>query len=202
MLAVAQRGEAVAKEMADPIGIMAAHSLLGPSHPLIGNQVEARAHLEAALAPAPASNSAEARRFGFHYARPRTVLARTLRLLGYPEQAVQLARKTVDGFAAIQPVTIPIALLWGGCAFRSSGDLASAKECIDRLISEAERRALTRFKAAGYGLKGQVLIQQGQIETGVELLRSSLATLSAERYEMYATELNGSLVQGFAMLAS
>ena len=71
MLAVARRSEAVAKEMADPIGIMAAQTLLGLSHHLIGNQVEARAHLEAALAPAPASNSAEARRFGFHEARPR-----------------------------------------------------------------------------------------------------------------------------------
>jgi predicted ATPase/DNA-binding winged helix-turn-helix (wHTH) protein len=200
MLAVAQRGEAVAEEIADPIGIMAAHSLLGLSHHLIGNQVEARAHLEAALAPAPGSSSAEARRFGFHYERPRIVLARTLWLLGYPEQAVQLARKTVNGFAAIEPVTIPIALLWGGCAFRWSGDLASAKECIDRLISEAERHALTPYQAVGYGLKGQVLIQQGEIETGVELLRSSLATLSAERYELYATELNGSLAQGFAMM--
>ena len=77
-------------------GYVAAHSLLGLSHHLIGNQAEARAHLEAALAPAPASNSAEARRFGFHDERPRIVLARTLWLLGYPEQAVQLARKTVD----------------------------------------------------------------------------------------------------------
>ncbi len=127
-------------------------------------------------------------------------MARTLWLLGYPEQAVQLARKTVDGFASIEPVTIPIALLWGGCAFRWSGDLASAKECIDRLISEAERHALTPYQAVGYGLKGQVLIQQGEIETGVELLRSSLATLSAERYELYTTELNGSLAQGFAMM--
>jgi len=200
MLAVAQRGEAVATEMADPIGMMAAQSLLGLSHHLIGNQVEARARLEAVLAPAPASNAAQLHRFGFHYERPRAVLARTLWLLGYPEQAVQLARKTVDGFAAIEPVTIPIALLWGGCAFRWSGDLASAKECIDRLISEAERHALMPFQAVGYGLKGQILIQQGEIETGVELLRSSLATLSAEGYELYATELNGSLAQGLAMM--
>ena len=198
MLAAAERGEAVAKEMADPIGIRAAHTLLGLSHHLIGNQTEARAHLEAALAPAPASNSA--RRFGFHDARPQAVLARTLWLLGHPEQAVQLARKTVDRFAAIEPATIPIALLWGGCAFRWSGDLASAKECIDRLIAEAERHALMPFQAIGHGLKGQLLIQQGEIETGVELLRSSLATLSAERYELYATELNGALAQGLAMM--
>jgi predicted ATPase/DNA-binding winged helix-turn-helix (wHTH) protein len=200
MLAVAQQSEAVANEMADPIGTMAAHSLLGLSHHLIGNQVEARFHLEAALAPAPAPNFTKARRLGFYFERPRIVLARTLWLLGYPEQAVQLARKTLDGFAAIEPVTIPIALLWGGCAFRWSGDFTGANECIDHLIWHAERHALTPYQAVGYGLKGQVLIQQGEIETGMELLRGSLATLSAERYELYATELKGALAQGFAMM--
>jgi ATP/maltotriose-dependent transcriptional regulator MalT len=77
---------------------------------------------------------------------------------------------------------------------------ANAKECIDRPISEAERHALTPYQAVGYGLKGQVLIEQGEIETGMELLRGSLATLSTERYELYATELNGSLARGCAMM--
>src|SRR5262249_24734697 len=107
ILALAQRSEAVAKEMADPTGIMAAQSLLGLSHHLIGNQAEARAHLQAALAPGSASNSAEALRLGFHRARPRINLGRSLWLLGYPDQAIQLVRKTVDGFAAIEPATIP-----------------------------------------------------------------------------------------------
>src|ERR1700732_2590884 len=40
----------------------------------------------------------------------------------------------------------------------------------------------------------------GRNRDRVELLRSSLATLAAERYELYATELNGSLAQGFAMM--
>jgi tetratricopeptide (TPR) repeat protein len=201
MLAIARRSEVVAGEMADPVGIMAAHSLLGLSHHLIGNQAEARAHLEAALAPASASSAAAARRFGLYYERPRLVLARTLWLLGYPERAVHLARQTIDGLAAIEPATIPVALLWGGCTlFRWSGDLASAKQYIDRLIAQAERHGLMPFQAAGYGLKGQVSIDEGDIETGVELLRRSLATLSAERYDLYATELNGSLAQGFAMI--
>ncbi|MDR3485659.1 MAG: winged helix-turn-helix domain-containing protein [Bradyrhizobium sp.] len=200
MLAVAQRSEAIAKEMADPIGIYAVHSLLGVSHHLIGNQAEAHAHLEMALAQASASNSAKARHFGFHYERPRIVMARTLWLLGYPDQAVRFARETVDGLTATETVTICIALIWGACVFRWTGDLASADECIDRVIPHAERHALTPYQAVAYGLKGEVLIQRGEIETGMELLRSSLATLSAERYELYATEFNGSLAQGFAMM--
>jgi tetratricopeptide (TPR) repeat protein len=172
--------------------------MLGLSYHLIGNQIDARAHLEAALAPA--FHVAAARRFGFHYERARINLARTLWLLGCPEQALQIVRKTVDGFAALEPVIIPIALLWGGCVFRWCGDLASAQECIDRLILEAERHDLAPFQAIGYGLKGQVLIQQGEIETGMELLRGSVATLSVERYGLYSTELNGWLAQGFALM--
>ena len=76
MLAVAERGEAIAKEMTDPIGSAAAHAMLGVSHHLLGNQVEARTHLEVALAQASASNSAKSRRFFFHYERPRIVMAR------------------------------------------------------------------------------------------------------------------------------
>ena len=87
MLAVAQRSEAIAKEMADPIGTSAAHSMLGVSYHLIGNQAEARTHLEVALARAPAPISAQARRLDFHYERPRIVMARTLWFLGYPDQA-------------------------------------------------------------------------------------------------------------------
>jgi predicted ATPase len=102
--------------------------------------------------------------------------------------------------AATEPVTICIVLIWGACVFRWTGDLTSADECIDRVIPHAERHALTPYQAVAYGLKGEVLIQRGEIETGVELLRSSLATLYAERYELYATEFNGSLAQGFAMM--
>ena len=198
MLAVAQRSEAIAKEMTDPIVTAAAHAMLGVSHHLLGNQAEARAHLEVALAQAHASNSAKARHFFFHYERPRIVMARTLWILGYPDQAVRLARATVDGLAAAEPVTTCIALGWGAGVFRWAGDLTSANECIDRMIHHAERHALTPYQTRAHGLKGEVLIQQGEIETGVELLRSSLATLCTE--QMYAMDFHGSLAQGFAMM--
>ena len=198
MLAVAQRSEAIAQEMADPIGTAAAHAMLGVSQHLIGNQVEARTHLEVALAQAPASNSAKARHFNFYGERPRIVMARTLWILGYPDQAVRLARETIDGLAATEPVTGCIALLWGASVFLWTGDLASANECIERVIPHAEQHALTPYQTVAHGLRGEVLIQRGEIETGVELLRSSLATLDAER--MYAMDFYGPLAQGFAMM--
>jgi tetratricopeptide (TPR) repeat protein len=198
MLAVARRGEAIAKEMTDPIGSAAAHAMLGVSHHLLGNQVEARTHLEVALAQASASNSAKSRHFFFHYERPRIVMARTLWILGYPDQAVRFARETIGGLAATEPVTTCIALGWGAGVFRWAGDLTSANESIDRMIHHAERHALTPYQTVANCLKGEVLIQQGEIETGVELLRSSLATMGTE--QMYAMNFHGSLAQGFAMM--
>ena len=44
------------------------------------------------------------------------------------------------------------------------------------------------------------MIQQGNVGSGVDLLQNSIATLSAEGYELYATELNGSLAQGLASM--
>ena len=198
MLAVAERGEAIAKEMTDPIGSAAAHAMLGVSHHLLGNQVEARTHLEVALAQASASNSAKSRRFFFHYERPRIVMARTLWILGYPEQAVRFARETIAGLAGTEPVTTCIALGWGAGVFRWAGDLTSANENIDRMIHHAARHALTPYQTVARCLKGEVLIQQGEIETGVELLRRSLATMGME--QMYAMDFHGSLAQGFAMM--
>ena len=198
MLAVALRSEVIAKEMTDPIGTAAAHAMLGVSHHLLGNQAEARTHLEVALAHTPVSDSAKARQLFFHYERPRIVMARTLWILGYPDQAVRFARETIDGLETTEPVTTCIALGWGAGVFRWAGDLTSANECIDRMLHHAERHALTPYQSRAHGLKGEVLIQQGEIETGVELLRSSLATLYTE--QMDAMDFHGSLAQGYAIM--
>jgi predicted ATPase len=200
MLALAQRGEAAAKENADPVAMAVAHVLLGVSHHLIGNQAEARPHLEAAIAQAPLADPAKARRFGYNYERARIVLARTLWLAGCPDQAVRMVRQTVGELAAADPVTVCIALIWGGCVFRWSGDLPNAEECVERLVPHADRHSLTPYRAVCDGLRGEMLIERGEIETGVDMLRGALATLHAERYELYATGFNSSLAQGLAMV--
>ena len=95
-------------------------------------------------------------------------------------------------------MTACIALLWGASVFLWIGDLSSASECIDRVIPQAERHALTPYLNVAYGRKGELFIQRGEVEAGVELLRSSLTTLNAER--MYAMDFCASLAQGLAMM--
>jgi hypothetical protein len=105
MLDFALRAKALAEEIAEPAGIAAANSMVGVSHHLIGNQGVARAHLEAALVRLPVPGLTKAVDFGFHPERAQIALTRTLWLLGYPDQAVRLARRAVNEPAATEPVS-------------------------------------------------------------------------------------------------
>ncbi len=200
MLKFAMRAMAVAKVIADPVGIAAANSLLGVSHHLIGNQNDARTHLEMALSRLPSCNHTETNDFGFYPERARIALARTLWLLGHPEQAVRVAKRAIsEPAAAAEPVTYCITLIWGFSVFRWAGDWAGAEGCIERLIPYADRHSLTPYRAVGFGLKGEMLIKRGKIESGMDLLRGSLGALHADQYRLYATEFSNTLASGLAL---
>lgn len=199
MLDFALQANALADEIADPAGIAAANSLVGVSHHLIGNQGAARTHLEAALVQLPVPNFIKAADFGFHHERAQVVLARTLWLMGYPDQAMRLAKRALGGPSAIEPVTLCIVLIWAFCVFRWTGDWASGEECIERLIPHTDRHGLAPYRAIGFGFKGEMLIRRGEVGAGMDLLRGSLETLRVDQYGLYATEFNNILAQGFAM---
>jgi predicted ATPase/DNA-binding winged helix-turn-helix (wHTH) protein len=200
-LAFAQRGEAVAKEIGDPVGIAAARSLLGLSYHLIGNQADARTHLEAALVQPPASQHINTIHFGFHHRnRARIALARTLWLLGSPDQAVRVARQTIDEAAAIgHPVTLCIALIWAVSVFHWIGDWVSAEESIERFIAHANRHSLAPYYAVGLGVKGELSVKRGDTDAGMDMLRCSLETLHADRYELLTTAFKSTLAEGLAI---
>jgi tetratricopeptide (TPR) repeat protein len=200
-LSFASRGAAVAKALGDPAGVAAAHSMLGISHHLMGDQAVARSHLEAALAHPLRSERIKMGYFGFHYRnRARIALARTLWLLGYPDQAVQAARETVDEASAIgHPVTICIALIWAVSVYHWLGDFQSAEQSIERFIAHANRHSLAPYYAVGLGVKGELSIRRGDADAGIEMLRRSLEALHADRYELLTTPFNITLAEGLAM---
>ena len=197
MFAVAQQAEAVAADIADPVGTAGAHVLLGVSHHLGGNQVEARTHLEASLRRTAASRSVDTSHFGFHR-DPRIILARTLWLQGCPDQAVATARQAAEAAALHDPVTFCIALIWAVFVLHWAGDWASGEEYTERLITHAGRHSLEPYLAVGLGLKGEVLVKRGEVHRGMDLLRGSLASLHADQYELYTPEFNCTLAEGLA----
>jgi predicted ATPase/DNA-binding winged helix-turn-helix (wHTH) protein len=200
-LAVARRSEVVAREMADPAAIAAAHSLLGISHHLTEDLVTARMHLEAAIGHVPVSRRIDTLHFGLDYRnRAGICLARTLWLLGYPDQATTVARRTVEDAATLDhPVTLCIALIWAVSVFLWNGDWTSAEESIDRLIAHARNRSLVPYEAAGLGVKGYLSVMRGEAKTGIPLLQVSIEALHAHRYELMTTAFNSALAEGLLM---
>jgi predicted ATPase/DNA-binding winged helix-turn-helix (wHTH) protein len=197
----AERGEAVAKDIGDPVGIAAAHAMCGISHHLMGDQAAAQTHLEAALVQPSASQRIGTMYFGFHHRnRARIALARTLWLRGCPDQAVRTARETVDEAAGIgHPVTLCIALIWAVSVYHWIGDWARAEESIERFIAHANRHSLAPYYAVGLGVKGELSVRRGDTEAGIDMLRRALEALHADRYELQTTAFNSTLAEGLAL---
>jgi predicted ATPase/DNA-binding winged helix-turn-helix (wHTH) protein len=197
-LAFAQRGEIVAKRLGDCAGTIVAHSLLGVAYHFTGKYSTAREHLEAAVARSPVSRCIDTVDFGFdHRNRAAIALARTLWVQGYPDQAVSVARQTVEE-AADHPVTLCVALLWATSVFISVGDLTSAEKSAADLVSHAERHSLTPYHAVGLGFQGELSIKKGQLEIGMKALRHSLESLHSARWELLALEFSGAMADGMA----
>jgi predicted ATPase/DNA-binding winged helix-turn-helix (wHTH) protein len=201
---MAQRGEIVAEAIGDPVGTAAAHSLLGISHYLLQDIVAARSHLANALAELPVSGRFSPLYLGLDYRnRAGIFLARTLWLLGYPDQAKLVARRTVEEAATFDhPLNLCISLLWAVCVHLWSGEWAGAQEGMDKLIACARERSILPYDAAGTGLKGYLLIKRGEAEAGVRLLRTSLEALQSHRYEMLTTIFSAALAEGLLKLGN
>jgi predicted ATPase len=88
------------------------------------------------------------------------------------------------------PVTFCIALIWGMSVFQWTGDWTTVDECTSHLIAHAERQSLEPFYAVGLAIQGEVLVERGEVDRGMRLLRDCLARLHAERYELYTAEIS------------
>jgi tetratricopeptide (TPR) repeat protein len=201
---MARRGEVVAEAIGDPVGIAAAHSLLGISHYLLEDIVAARSHLAKALAEIAVSARISPLYLGLDYRnRAGIFLARTLWLLGYPDQAKSVARRTVEEAATFDhSLNLCISLLWAVCVYLWAGDWAAAQEGTDKLIACARERSVLPYDAAGTGLRGYLLIKRGEAEAGVRLLRTSMEALQSHRYELLTTIFSAALAEGLLKLGS
>jgi predicted ATPase/DNA-binding winged helix-turn-helix (wHTH) protein len=198
----AKRSSAAAATIAAPAAEALAHCLLGSSFHHVGDLVGARAELDAALQRRPDYQPTSTINLDFeHYNYAGVALARTLWLQGYPAQAVARARQSVrDAASMAHPVPLSRALVWAVSVFLWVGDLASADEHADWLVSHAESHSLGPYVAVAFGYKGELAILRGDANAGVARLQSCLEVLQAARYGLLTTPFNISLAQGLAAL--
>jgi tetratricopeptide (TPR) repeat protein len=189
-LALARRSDAVAKMIRDSAATDIADWMLGISYHFIGAQCRAQEHCETVLHP-------QASRHGMliHWrARTRVALARALWLQGHADRAAKVARQTLDEADTVTyPVSLCTFLIYAAPVFLWIGDWPAAEAIIDRLIAHAQRHSLPPYHAVGVGLKGELSLRRGDVDTGIRLLRTCRETLHADPVLM------GNLAEGLAM---
>ncbi|GGP26852.1 transcriptional regulator [Silvimonas amylolytica] len=198
-LCEAERSMTVATHSADPATIATANAIMGLCHHLVGDQIKARALLEAALAAPAQPKRLSTIYIGFdHRNRASIALARTLWLRGHANLALQTAQRTVEDASKLDhPVTLCIALIWAVSVYVWVGDLARAEADIDRFIACAQAHSLGPYLAVGRGVKGELAIRKGvHLEQGIEAIRNCLAELHESRYELLTTGFCLALAEG------
>lgn len=194
LIPLSRRLEALAAEIGDPIAVSAALTEISVASHLEGDQRAARQTLEAALRM-NLFRSVPPDHFAFHR-NPSIALARCLWLQGFPEQALAMARPIVERADTLDAVSHSIALIWGSAVFKWAGDRATVDRLAERLIAHARSHSLRPYQAVGLGMQGECLLQVGRITAGLALLRRSIASLRADRYELYTTDFESALAVG------
>ena len=128
------------------------------------------------------------------------ILALILWLQGFPDQAMRTARRTIES-ARAQDHTISLcyALSTAACPVALwVGDLAAAERYVAMLLDHSAKLAMAVWQAGGRCLKGALLLKQGSVNTGLQLLDNALGELretgSVPRYSAFL----GVLAEGLA----
>jgi predicted ATPase len=161
----------------------------------------ARQQLESSLRNSLPSRRSGTIYYGFdHRNRTGLALARTLWLLGYPDQARRWAEQIETEAAALQhAVTYCIAMVWILCIYLWTGDLRKARASLERFASIAETNALGPYIAAAQGLRAAIAIRAEEPGDAVERLEESLAQLHGMRYELLTTSFEIALAEGLIL---
>jgi predicted ATPase len=106
----------------------------------------------------------------------RVVLARTLWLQGFPEQARCAAQSTVDEARALNhAASLCLALHEAACPVALfTGDLEAAERYAAMLLDCSAAHALPIWRSWGHRVQGTLLIRNGDFDSGLQLLRTSL----------------------------
>jgi predicted ATPase len=197
-LEVAQQSAAFAEAAKDPADRAMADFMLGNTYNYTGDQAAAQFYCERGIARAARPGTLIPLLVGFDYRIYSHIsLARTLWLRGFPDQARRTAKTAIDEAANLgDPLSIGISLAYCSPVFLWSGDFRTANDYVERLIDYTKRHSLEPYRAAGLELKGALAIARDELETGIDLLRGVLETLTGLKLYLLLTVSMGALAEG------
>ncbi len=197
---LAQRFSSLAAHTADPADLLIGARLVGVSLHYLGEQTEARRHLERMLSHyvAPVYRP-HAIRFQYDQrVMARATLAWILWLQGFPDQAMHTATRNVEEARASEhALSLCYALAEAACPVALFvGDLATADCLVAMLLDLSAKYALRLAHACGRYLEGVLRIKRGDAVTGLQLLRTTVDELGETRFVLRYTAFLGALVEG------
>ena len=178
-LTLAERFHALAATRSDPNDRLIGERMIGGSRYYLGDLPGARRHLQSVLV----HDAAPAERWQFvrlqvdPRAGARAYLARVLWLQGLPNQAMRTAESSLEDARATNHATsLGNALAVAVCPIALwSGDLAAAEHYVAMLLDNSARHVLGRWRVFGRCYQGLLVIQRGDANAGLTLLRAAFA---------------------------
>ncbi len=199
-LTFAERFGSAAKQ-SDPADFLIGHRMIGTALHYLGEQAEARCHIEYMLNRyITPDHRSYIIRFQFDQrVLAHVFLARILWLQGFPEQALRSAQTSVEKARAIEhSLSLCIALTDAACPIALLvGDLTAAESNAAMLLEHSARRGLDTWNALARGFQGTILIQRGDVTTGLRLLRTARDELRETGFTERNQALLTRLAEGF-----
>jgi predicted ATPase len=188
-LGVAERFASLAAARHDLNDQFVGQRLIAASQHFLGDHHSARHYFERLLAHyVPTDRRSDLIRFQFDLlAGARGLLARILWLLGYADQAIRAAESSIEAARTINhPLNLCFALTYFGCPVALLvGDLAMAELYVRLLLDHSRRHGLVLWHAYGRSHQGLLSIKQGDVATGLRLLRTSLDEIGGPEFGFF-----------------
>jgi predicted ATPase len=181
-LTLAERFHTLATKRPDPNDHLIGERMIGGSQYYLGDLLSARRHHERVLAHVAPAQKWQIVRFQMdQWAGARSYLARILWLQGLPDQAMRTAETSVaEARATDHASSLGGALALAACPIALwVGDLAAAEHYVEMLLDYSTRHAQARWHILGRCYRGMLVIQRGDVTTGLGLLRAAFAEPAA-----------------------
>ena len=197
LLEVALLADTLATKLGDSAAFARAQTYLGIAYHLSGDQQLAREKLQAGEAGDAAIPVLPIDHFAYPRG-PRIMSCTNLWLLGFPDQAIDVANRLMDIRANPDLAMYCAGLCFAARVYRWVGDLDALEEAADKLAGHSRKHGLGPFENASVALRGELHVARGAVDEGVELLRPSLPRMLADRLELYSGAAAIALVEGLA----
>jgi len=204
----------LAQRAGDPALLLQAHHALGPTYTLVGDWASARTHLDDAIAHYDLrAHRAHAFLYGGHDPGVCCLgfAAKSLWMLGYPEQALQRGREALLLARELgHPASLAHGQLSVAILHQFRRDVSETLELAEALQGLAADQGLSFYLSGGSVLRGWALVEQGRSTEGMAQIRQGFETGGATRahWRAYCLALLaetcgkvGNITEGLTVLA-